>query len=113
MVLDLAWTPEVEALFKLYEFPSLIRLVRKISDEIGSASSQVYQAPPVRSVEVKKVAPAAITDSRVAVHLVDGMLYVADSHGVASAGPEALKELLADPSRTKVGIGLKQQVEEL
>ena len=113
MVLDLAWTPEVEALFKLYEFPSLIRLVRKISDEIGSAGPQVFHAPPVRSVEVKKVEPAAITDSRVAIHYCDGTLYVADSHGVASASPESMKDLLADPSRTKAGIGLKQQMEEL
>ncbi|MBR4809482.1 MAG: DNA polymerase I [Bacteroidales bacterium] len=32
MVLDLQWNPSVEEIFKLYEFPSLIRLVRKISD---------------------------------------------------------------------------------
>ncbi len=32
MVLDLRWTPQVDEIFKLYEFPSLIRLVRKISD---------------------------------------------------------------------------------
>ena len=34
MLLDLQWNESVEALFKLYEFPSLIRLVRKISDAV-------------------------------------------------------------------------------
>ena len=113
MVLDLAWTPEVESIFKLYEFPSLIRLVRKISDEIGSSARASAPAPEARSIEVKKVTPAEIKDSRVAVHYCDGVLYAADSHGVACAEPAAFRELLADPSRTKTGLGLKQQMEEL
>ena len=113
MVLDLAWTPEVESIFKLYEFPSLIRLVRKISEEIGSTGRAAAPVAKAQAVEVKKVKPADITDSRVAIHLCDGLLYVADTHGVASAEPAAFRELLADPARTKAGIGLKQQMEEL
>ncbi|MBO4455600.1 MAG: DNA polymerase I [Bacteroidales bacterium] len=34
MILDLQWNQDVENLFKLYEFPSLIRLAKKISDAI-------------------------------------------------------------------------------
>ncbi|MCR5326519.1 MAG: DNA polymerase I [Bacteroidales bacterium] len=113
MVLDLAWTPEVEAIFKLYEFPSLIRLVRKISEEIGSAGRAAAPVAKAQAVEVKQVKPADITDRRVAIHLCDGLLYVADTHGVASAEPAVFRELLADPARTKAGIGLKEQMEEL
>ena len=42
MVLDLAWTPEVEALFKQFEFPSLIRLVRKISARVAEANGRNF-----------------------------------------------------------------------
>ena len=38
---------------------------------------------------------------------------MADSHGVASGAPAEFKKLLEDPSRTKVGINLKPQLEEL
>ena len=125
MVLDLAWTPDVEALFKEFEFPSLIRLVRKISAEVSDVSTlrrKGQEKPPLTAVWAQTVFPAPpcircepseITDSRVAVNYVDGTLYVADSHGVASGDPKAFKELLADAGRTKVGAGLKQQVNAL
>ena len=119
MLLDLAWTPEVEALFKEFEFPSLIRLVRKIASEVSAAaplrmtgvaepSSQAAVIPSCVSCE-----PPEITDARVAVNLVDDTLYVADSHGVAQGHPSQFKSLLADPSRTKVGIALKSQLNAL
>ena len=118
MVLDLAWTPDVEALFKQFEFPSLIRLVRKISDRIGSraiapgpASAPYEHKQP--GTPVISVSPAAITDSRIAVHLCDGTLYVADSHGVASGDPSDFKRLLESPAITKAGIALKSQIREL
>ena len=125
MVLDLAWTPDVEALFKEFEFPSLIRLVRKISAEVSDVSTlrrKGQEKPPLTAAWAQTVFPAPpcircepseITDSRVAVNYVDGTLYVADSHGVASGDPKAFKELLADAGRTKVGAGLKQQVNAL
>ena len=137
MVLDLAWTPEVEAIFKEYEFPSLIRLVRKIASEVSAGSSlrgagvgqlfaenlsetgknslngQVFAENLSRSLLLKEVEPAEISDSRAAVNLVDDTLYVADSHGVASGAPELFKDILADPQRTKVGISLKQQINAL
>lgn len=117
MVLDLAWTPDVEALFKLYEFPSLIRLVRKISDKIGSTGKLLagsYQAPAQDlSAKATDVPVEAITDFRIALHYCDGILYVADSHGVASGAPEAFKAMLEKPDITKTGISLKPQIEEL
>ena len=112
MVLDLKWTPAVEEIFKLYEFPSLIRLVRKLSDSLGTAGPAAPAAPSAKAPEVVRTEPSRITDSRVAVHLVGETLYVADSHGVASGSPQGFRALLSDPSRTKVGIGLKQQIED-
>ena len=149
MILDLAWTPQVETLFKEFEFPSLIRLVRKISAEVSDGSQRMqggagktvcahaavsgrgpdaeasgrdrfaeessglfgkpsFSCPSLRSVETSE-----ITDSRVAVNYVDGTLYVADSHGVASGDPKVFKDLLADAGRIKVGAGLKQQINAL
>ncbi len=112
MVLDLKWTPAVEEIFKLYEFPSLIRLVRKISDSLGTAGPAAPAAPSAKAPEVVRTEPSKITDSRVAVHLVGETVYAADSHGVASGSPQEFRALLSDPSRTKVGIGLKQQIED-
>ena len=112
MVLDLKWTPAVEEIFKLYEFPSLIRLVRKLSDELGTAGPAAPAAPSAKAPEVVRTEPSKITDPRVAVHLVGETVYVADSHGVASGSPAEFRALLSDPSRTKVGIGLKQQIED-
>ena len=112
MVLDLKWTPAVEEIFKLYEFPSLIRLVRKLSDELGTAGPAAPAAPSAKAPEVVRTEPSKITDSRVAVHLVGETVYAADSHGVASSSPQEFRALLSDPSRTKVGIGLKQQIED-
>ena len=119
MVLDLAWTPDVEALFKLYEFPSLIRLVRKIADEVSAGSARRGTGPAVLSSvspslpEAKEARAEDIGDARIAVNFIDDTLYVADSHGVAQGAPESFKSLLADPARTKVGIALKSQINAL
>ncbi|MBR5906615.1 MAG: DNA polymerase I [Bacteroidales bacterium] len=141
MVLDLAWTPAVETLFKEFEFPSLIRLVRKIAAEVsattplrrtgaaelGSSSPSLplhsvcgplpftwsRAATVLQSPSCIRCEAAEITDSRVAVNLVDDTLFVADSHGVAQGEPELFRQLLADPQRTKVGIALKPQLNAL
>lgn len=129
MVLDLAWTPEVEALFKLYEFPSLIRLVRKVADSVPAGLRQTSGhksagfVPPTGANSPSghksahfvpnPVEAASITDSVVAVNLADGTLYVADTHGVASGAPAQFRSLLADPAVTKVGIALKPQINAL
>ena len=125
MVLDLAWTPDVEALFKQFEFPSLIRLVRKISARVAEAHGRNFgpyeqeragaSADGAGSVfgPVKTVSASDITDKRIAIHYCDGTLYVADSHGVASGLPSDFKSVLESPSVTKAGIALKPQIREL
>ncbi len=112
MILDLAWTPAVESVFKEFEFPSLIRLVRKIASEVSEVTEQRPTEAPA-SLSLCRAEPSEITDNRIAVHYVDGTMYVADSHGVASGEPEVFKALLEDPARTKVGAGLKQQINAL
>ncbi len=125
MVLDLAWTPEVEALFKEFEFPSLIRLVRKISARVAEAHARDFgpneQERAGASADgtgsgfgpVKTVSATDITDKRIAIHYCDGTLYVADSHGVASGSPSDFKSVLESPSVAKAGIALKPQIREL
>ena len=51
MALSIAWNPRIDELFKLYEFPSLLRLLRKISDaaplrDQGPAELGLPKAPP-------------------------------------------------------------------
>ncbi len=112
MVLDLEWTPALEALFKEYEFPSLIRLARKIADEVSSGPT-LRRSVPAEPLSCVRCEPGRIIDPRIAVHYIDETLYVADSHGVASGTPELFRSLLADPQRTKVGIALKPQLNAL
>ena len=125
MVLDLAWTPDVEALFKQFEFPSLIRLVRKISARVAEAHGRGFgpngQERAGASADgtgsgfgpAKIVSASDITDKRIAIHYCDGTLYVADSHGVASGSPYDFKSVLESPSVAKAGIALKPQIREL
>lgn len=125
MVLDLAWTPDVEALFKQFEFPSLIRLVRKISARVAEAHGggiglygQERAGASANGAGsgfglVKTVSASDITDKRIAIHYCDGTLYVADSHGVASGSPSDFKSVLESPSVAKAGIALKPQIREL
>ena len=134
MVLDLQWNADVEALFKLYEFPSLIRLVRKISDAVAATGTEVppggvqpVTLPPggtsagvkasvataSAGVKASAVGKEAINDSRIAILLDEEKLYVADSHGVAAGNPEEFKQLLENPEVTKVGIALKAQMNAL
>ena len=118
MALDLAWTPDVEALFKLYEFPSLIRLVRKIADRVAAESPHkstqgLPAAGPHAIGSANGCEPADITDARIAIHLEGDTLYVADSHGVASGSPQEFKPMLENPAITKAGAGLKAQMNAL
>ena len=136
MILDLQWNVNVEELFKLYEFPSLIRLVRKISDGAPLRSQGPAEldfsnhpldasknpSPPLTTAWAQTVLPtpvclhcdpSEIYDNRIAVLLDGEKLYVADSHGVASGKPEEFKQLLENPEITKTGIALKAQMNAL
>ena len=115
MLLDLAWTPDVEALFKEFEFPSLIRLVRKIAGTVsaGGKGLGVSAKDSAAEINVTVLAPSEISGDRVALNYVDGTLYVADSHGVASGAPEEFKTLLEDASSIKTGVALKGQLNAL
>ncbi len=114
MILDLSWTPEVEAVFKEYEFPSLIRLVRKIASEVpDSLQRRQVKVNGSGGLILRSAEPSEISDCRIALNLVEDTLYVADSHGVASGNPETFKALLEDPERIKVGAGLKRQINAL
>jgi DNA polymerase-1 len=129
MVLDLAWTPAVEDLFKLYEFPSLIRLAKKVASDVSELSPLRSQSSDClhsdssetsdngmyvsAGMRVQTVKPEAIIDPRIAIHLCDETLYVADSHGVAKGEPEVFRRMLENAEVTKVGIALKPQMNKM
>lgn len=110
MLLDLSLTPEADALFKEYEFPSLKRMLMRIAPSAGAAPASALAGGEVKVVNI---ASAGLSGQRMAVHYADGLLYVSDGRGVASGAPAEFRSLLEDESVTKVGTGLKTQMNAL
>ena len=104
-------TRELEALMDEYEFPSLKRLLAKISDVhvSGGAPSVTENRIPVPL----KATPGEISGKRVAVNLHEGRLYVVAGGKCAEGAPEEFRAVLEDASVTKAGYGLKAQMNAL
>ena len=111
MRLSLALTPEADALFSEFEFPSLRRLLAKISPALSGGRPSAGAA--AREIEVKPVSASEVKGSRIAMHLADGLLYVSDGSGVAFGEPAEFRDILADASVTKTGVSLKAQMRAL
>ena len=103
-------TAELEALMDEYEFPSLKRILQKLSPE-APAPVSASAAPAVP--ELRAVAPSGIGGSRVALNLKSAKLYVAADGKCASGSPGDFRALLEDAAVVKVGAGLKSQMNAL
>ena len=103
-------TAELEALMDEYEFPSLKRILQKLSPE-APAPVSASAAPAVP--ELRAVAPSGIGGSRVALNLKSAKLYVAADGKCAAGSPEDFRTLLEDAAVVKVGAGLKSQMNAL
>ena len=104
-------TRELEALMDEYEFPSLKRLLAKISD--GPVSAGAPSVTENRIPVPLKAAPGEISGNRVAVNLHEGRLYAVAGGKCAEGAPEEFRALLEDASVTKAGYGLKAQMNAL
>ena len=104
-------TRELEALMDEYEFPSLKRLLAKISD--GPVSAGAPSVAENRIPVPLKAAPGEISGNRVAVNLHEGRLYAVAGGKCAEGAPEEFRALLEDASVTKAGYGLKAQMNAL
>ena len=103
-------TAELEALMDEYEFPSLKRILQKLSPE-APAPVSASAAPAVP--ELRAVAPSGIGGSRVALNLKSAKLYVAADGKCAAGSPGDFRALLEDAAVIKVGAGLKSQMNAL
>ncbi len=138
MVLKAGWNPDVEALFSLYEFRSLKRLLgdmpaaaaregaapaKPVSDAAAvpgaesAAQAARTAAPAHRTVSPGELAAAAQSSKTLALLLEDGILTAAagtPEGTVTAAGPaENFRDLLSDPSIEKYGHALKKQMNTL
>jgi len=104
LVLDTAFTAEVDEIFKKYEFPSLVRLVKVISADLPSGPEV---KTPSQTVKAVRVGVGALDGGEVAVLPGDGGLYVSESGKVCFDKPEAFRSLLENPGISKVGTDLK------
>ena len=130
MVLDISWTTELEDLFKLYEFPSLIRLVRRLATPGEGAASQGTEAAqagkgqadlgpyereawpfPAGAAGPGTVGPGL--EGAIAIMLSGETLYVCDGKTVRKGPAEDFKSILEDETVPKVGIALKPQINAL
>lgn len=113
MKTDIGYSAELERLFDEYEFPSLKRLVRKISgkdapdmSEAGLFASAVEPQPALKAlaqVPLESFAPAA----SVSILLEGSELYIAHRDQWTHAPVESFARLLADENISKIGSGVK------
>ena len=112
MVFDTVLTPELNALFDLYEFPSLKRklasmvpAVRVIAEETAPKKIQV--------LEYKTVTPSEIRAEKIALDISGTAIYVATDSAVASGTAEDFRDILEDESVVKAGVCLKEHINTL
>ncbi|MBO4263540.1 MAG: DNA polymerase I [Bacteroidales bacterium] len=115
--LHLACTPEAEAVFAQYEFPSLMRLLRRLAP--GEACGETATAAPVPVPvsfsprgEDGPLQPEE-TGGRMALLLGDGLLYAAFNGKTHCAAPGQFRRVLEDPDVRKCGADLKAQMRTL
>lgn len=109
-------TPAASALLDEYEMPSL----KKTLSRIAAASGEQRQdgEPMPVGLEVEKVSPDALKtlvkgDSRIALSVDGGRVYVAVEGKCACGDPEEFRGLLEDASVGKAGAGLKSVMRSL
>ena len=134
MVLKAGWNPDVEALFSLYEFRSLKRLIGDMpaaAAREGTATAKHASAqsaapaspaskggmPAYKTVSAGELAAAARSGKKLAILLEDGILTAAaeaQDGTVVSSGPVMdFGAVLADPSVDKYGHSIKKQMNAL
>lgn len=112
MVLDMEYSAELERLLDYYEFPSLKRLVRKITG-MQRAPQSDSPSPQLFSLDARDVPASSVRTSRVALNFKDDLMHVAADGIYAEAEAEEFRSLLEDESVVKIGADLKSQMRQL
>lgn len=108
-------TPALSALLDEYEMPSLKRTLSRIAAASGQEMPEAAQA---RAMDVETVSPQALSalareNSRAALSLDGGQVYMAAGGKCACAAPQEFKALLEDASVIKAGADLKSAMNTL
>lgn len=112
MVLDMEYSSELERLLDHYEFPSLKRLVRKITGEQRPLRSEELQAPQT-VLHAEELPASLLKADRVAFNYKDGIMHAAAGKRYAKGNPLEFKALLEDERVVKAGVDLKSQMRAL
>lgn len=125
LILDCALTPQVKEIFEEFEFRSLLKKVpaaagasaaAQIAGESGSAAAADGRTAPVIPDLGTALTPEDFLKegaAKVALALMDGVLYVCDGSRISSGRASAFKKMLEDPGTIKTGSGLKALINEL
>ena len=112
MRMDMEYSAELERLLDHYEFPSLKRLVCKIT---GMQRPPQTSAPAQQlfNFEANEVPASSIKAAKVAVNFKDSVMHVATEGLYAKATAEEFRSLLEDESVVKIGADLKTQMRQM
>lgn len=125
LILDCALTPQVKEIFEEFEFRSLLKKVpaaagasaaAQIAGESGSAAAADGRTAPVIPDLGTALTPEDFLKegaAKVALALMEGVLYVCDGSRISSGQASAFKKMLEDPGTVKTGSGLKALINEL
>lgn len=119
MQTNIGYSAELERLFDLYEFPSLKRIVRKLSGKnapdapiVDSAMEKQVATPVLRElIQVPNSEFAASAIVAVAMH--ESQICLASGGKWTVASPSQFKHLLEDKRIAKIGAGIKLQMGKL
>lgn len=103
---EIGYSATLESLFDEYEFPSLKRLVRKIS---GDSQETKPTFGRLRQVSADKF----VHGEAVAMLLDDAELYIASKENWTHAPVAEFAEILENKSVSKIGVGLKSGIKAI
>lgn len=114
LVLNMTQSTELNSYMDEFEFPSLKRLIVKISASCGNSAPP----PPVPeagevNLDAELVDASRLTAGRVAINLCGDVLYAAVPGRYAADAPEKFRAMLEDRNVVKVGSGVKAQMNAL
>ncbi len=110
MRFKMRYTPELENLINEYEFPSLKRLISRVTGDAKPmvVDNAVKTIANDAKLDAKEVPAARIHAGRIALRLVEDSLYVVTEDSYAKAGVMEFKAILENPDVIKVGYRLKE-----
>lgn len=111
MLFDMPYSQELESLLDKYEFPSLKRLVRKLTGSHGAPAPR--EEKPAFSLDLPELKPSELKAEKIALNLQDGVMHAASASAYAKGEPGEFRSLLEDASVIKTGVDVKAQMRAL